>query len=273
MLKQPMSRETLNRVAPSVFAAHAWEGVSDKYTFVPTIEIIDRLRDEFNMVPIAASEAYTRKPGTRGFQRHHVRLASADMLAGREEMKVGDTFPTVSLINSHNTAAALAIEAGLYRLVCSNGLMLPDSMAQSVRVRHSGNVGDIIEGVYSVVEGANKMVEVVAEYQAIQLPYEAQLAFAKAATELRESTLPVRAEQLLLPRRMQDRNPSNTLAPKSDLYTTLNVVQENIVRGGQYSRNSTGRRTRTRAIADISADVRINKALFVLAESLKQQVR
>lgn len=266
---QVLNNDQLYRKAPSVFAVQPWEGVSDKYTFVPTIDIIDRLRAEANLVPITVREARSRTKG--GYQKHEVRLVDARALE-QGALVVGDTYPTVNLTNSHDTGAALSIDAGLYRLVCSNGMMLPDSMAQSVRVRHTGDLSDVIEGVFSVVGESQRMIDVVKEYQGIALPQEAQIAFATAALELRESTLPVTATQLLYPRRYQDRSDRDFALPKGDLYTTLNVVQENIIKGGQRSRAATGRRATTRGVADIALDHKVNKALFVLAEALKQQL-
>ena len=267
MAMQALSNNDLHAKAPSIFADAAWAGVSDRYTFVPTSTIIDRLRAEANLVPITARESRTRfSSGKQGFQRHEVRLVDARALEPGA-LIVGDTYPTVNLTNSHDTGAALAIDAGLYRLVCANGMMVPDSMAQSVRVRHTGDLSEVIEGVFSVVDEAQQLIEVVQEYQGIAMSQDAQFAFASAALELRDSTLPVTASQLLSPKRYQDQG--ERFLPKADLYTTLNVVQENLIRGGQRARTSTGRRMTTRGIADIGADQKLNRALFVLAEQMK----
>lgn len=255
---QTLSNEALRQRAPSVFAASPFHDVSDKYTFVDTASIIERLRGE-GLVPVSVRQARTRTPGKHGFQRHEVRLVEERLL--HSPKIVGGTYPQVCLTNSHDTSAALAIEAGLYRLVCSNGMMVPDQLAQSVRVRHTGDLHDVIEGVFSVVEESRELNSKIEEYQGIQLPLPARLAFASAALELRESTLPLTPDQILRPRRREDTG--------VDLYTTLNVVQEHLVKGGNRSRTATGRRTTTRAMTDISADQRLNKALWVLAEQLK----
>lgn len=267
-----LSNHTLASKAPSIFATEPWDGVSDKYTFVPTIDIIERLRAEANLVPITARQSRTRwGSGKNGYQKHEVRLVDARALT-QGVRNVGDAYPTVNLTNSHDTGAALAIDAGLFRLVCANGMMVPDNLAQSVRVRHTGDLGEVIDGVFSVVEESQNLLELVEEYRGIVVPKDAQVAFATAALELRESSLPVTAEQLLRPRRYEDRSAQDYSLPKPDLWTTVNVVQESLVRGGQVSKSSTGRRMRTRAIADIAQDQKLNKALFVLAEQLKQQL-
>lgn len=255
-----LDNETLFRRAPSIFATEPWSEVSDKYAFVSTSDIVNRLRSE-GLVPVSARQSVTRIPGKKGFAKHEVRFVDASTLATRQ---VGDVFPQVLLTNSHDRGSAFAVDAGLYRLVCANGMAVPDSIASSQKVRHTGNVGDVIEGVYRVVDESKALPQLVEEYSSILVPREAQLALASAALELRESSLPLEPHQLLAVRRYDDR--------KDDLWTVTNRIQENLVKGGLRSRTSTGRRTSTRAVSDIAQDLKLNKALFVLAEQLKAQL-
>ena len=69
--------------------------------------------------------------------------------------------------------------------------------------------------------------------------------------------------QLLRARRSEDRS--------SDLWTTFNRVQENTIKGGLSGRNKQGRRTTTRAVNGIDQDVKLNRALWVLAQALRTQ--
>ena len=55
---------------------------------------------------------------------------------------------------------------------------------------------------------------------------------------------------------------------RADVWTTYNVVQENLMRGGLSGRSTTGRNTRTRTIEAIREDVRINNCLWQLAMNL-----
>jgi hypothetical protein len=257
---QTLSNGQLFRAAPSVFATQPWSEVSDKYAFISTANIVERLRGE-GLVPVSARQSNTRLPGKRAFARHEVRFVDQRLV---DTHQVGGVFPQLLLTNSHDTGSAFAIEAGLYRLICSNGMAVPDGLVQSARVRHTGNLDDVIEGAFSVVEESKVLPEIIDGYSNIQLPRPAQIAFATAALELRDSILPLTADQLLRPRRRED--------TKADLWTTLNVVQENLVKGGLRSKTATGRRTSTRAVTDIAADLKLNRSLFVLAEALKAQL-
>jgi hypothetical protein len=71
---------------------------------------------------------------------------------------------------------------------------------------------------------------------------------------------PIQAEQLLRPRRMSDK--------AADLWTTFNVVQENVVKGGVPGRTARNQRTSTREITGIDQNVKINKALWMLADGM-----
>jgi hypothetical protein len=254
-----LSNDQLFRAAPSVFATEPWEEVSEAYRFIPTSEIVTRLADE-GFVPVKARQSRTRIAAKKEFTKHEVRFAHRSVLESGD-LVVGGTYPLAVLTNSHDRGSAFAIDAGMYRLACSNGMMLPQSFSSGVRVRHSGEVGNVIEGVFDVVEDLKELPAMIKEYSDIVLPREAQIAFASAALELRESALPLDPSQLLAVRRWDDK--------KDDLWTVTNRIQENLVKGGLRSRTATGRRTSTRAIADIAADQRLNKSLFVLAEQMK----
>ena len=97
-----------------------------------------------------------------------------------------------------------------------------------------------------------------------------RLALATGAATSRWEDLnkaPVNASMLLNPRRYGD--------DAKDLWTTLNTIQENVIRGGQrdYSRRRQhGRRIpKSRAIKGIDEDMKLNKALWEMAEVLRNR--
>ncbi|HAF2376717.1 TPA: DUF945 domain-containing protein, partial [Salmonella enterica] len=70
------------------------------------------------------------------------------------------------------------------------------------------------------------------------------------------------ATQILTPRRYEDR--------KDDLWSVFNRIQENLSKGGLPGRTAKGKRTHTRAVNGIDGDVRLNRALWVMAEQMQQ---
>lgn len=73
------------------------------------------------------------------------------------------------------------------------------------------------------------------------------------------------ATQILTPRRYEDR--------QDDLWTTYQRLQENLLKGGLSGRTAQGKRTHTRAVNGIDGDVKLNRALWVMAESLLESLK
>jgi hypothetical protein len=253
----PLTNDQLRRCAPSIFAEQPYEKMSDKYSFIPTIQVLDGLRKE-GFFPVYAGQSRTRSEEKRGYTKHVVRLRRAADL--ERSLSVGTQLPEVVLVNSHDGASAYQLMAGIYRLVCSNGMICGDTY-DKVSVRHSGDVlDDCIDGCVRVVEDAETALERANSWRDIRLSTLEQSLLARAALGVRygEDPAPITAEHLLLARRAPDLS--------DDLWTTTNRIQENLIRGGLRGRGSTGRRMTTRAIKSVSEDIRLNRAIMTLAE-------
>jgi len=151
----------------------------------------------------------------------------------------------------------------LFRYVCSNGLVIGDTYSD-VRVKHKGDVVDsVIEGAFTVLEEFETVNEQRDSMKSVLLNPAEQRIFAQSALSFRydEGLIPITEEQILAPRRREDSN--------GDLWTTFNKVQENIIKGGIPGRNANGR-TRTRTIQGIDQNVKLNRALWVLADEMRK---
>ena len=171
----------------------------------------------------------------------------------------------IILLNSHDGTSAYQMLSGVYRFVCQNGMVFGDTQ-NDVRMRHSGNVVDnVIEGAFRVLEDFETVDNSRESMQALTLTDGEQAAFARAALALKYDTetaaAPITESQLLRPRRIDDRAP--------DLWTTFNRVQENVIRGGLRGKSATGKRISTREVQGIDQNVKLNRALWVLAEAMR----
>ena len=238
----------------SLHAVQPSETVSEKYGFIPTSQVIARLERE-GFVPVRVQQARTRLETRKGFQKHIVRFRHVDYAA-----RVGDSIPEIVIMNSHDGSSAYKIMAGVYRLVCANGLIVGSSFAE-VSVRHTKNAAeDIIDASFKVIEALPAIQDGIEAMRLLKLEPEERSAFATAALTLRyPDAAPIRPAQLLEPRRNEDRS--------SDLWSTFNVVQEALIKGGQRVTDATTRR-RTRKLTGVSEDVRLNRALWTLAEEM-----
>lgn len=255
-----LSNDELNRRAPAAFADAAHDSRSARYAYIPTLRVIEALRDS-GFQPVRATQSNSRL-GRQCFTKHMISFARMD---GTQMLRVGDSVPQVNLVNSHDGTSAYNLIAGLYRLACNNGLMVADSCVQSVKVQHTGDiVGRVIEGSFAVIDGAVKAGAVAQRWGNILLTQREQNAFVDAAALLRwdEGTAPIAAERLITPKRDADIG--------DDLWRVFNRAQENLIGGGQRGRNAKNRRMTVRPVAAIDGNVKLNRALWSLAESMER---
>src|SRR5437867_1413583 len=236
--------------------------MSEKYRIFPTSHIVMSLMQEC-FLPVRAQQSRTRIEGKGDFTKHLLRFRHASMA----DSAVQSTVPEIVLINAHDGSSAYHLSLGLYRVVCLNGLVVKSAGIEDIRVRHSGReslIQEVIEGSYRIIDEAPKALAQVEQWQRLQLSPPEQEVLAEAALELRDSTLEVQPRALLAPRRWEDGDPSRD----RDLWRTLNVTQENLMRGGVQGRNEQGQRRRLRGVTSVDGDTRINRALWVLAERM-----
>lgn len=256
---RPLTDDELMRFVPSVFSQEKHESRSARYTYIPTITLLDSLRRE-GFQPFFACQTRVRDPERREHTKHMLRLRRAGQITGKQ-------VPEIILLNSHDGTSSYQMLPGLFRQVCQNGLICGETFGE-VRVPHKGDVvSQVIEGAYEVLGIFDRVEEKRDAMQSLMLPPPARQALAKAALTYRfgEDHHPVTEAQVLTPRRYEDYS--------DDLWTTYQRLQENLIKGGLSGRNAKGGRTHTRAVRGIDGDVKLNRALWVMAETMLEQFR
>ncbi|HBQ2124567.1 DUF932 domain-containing protein [Klebsiella pneumoniae] len=251
---RPLTTEELYRTVPSVFGNDKHESRSERYTYIPTITLLESLQKE-GFQPFFACQTRVRDISRREHTKHMLRLR-------REGHMTGKQVPEIILLNSHDGSSSYQMLPGLFRFVCQNGLICGQTFGE-VRVPHKGDVIEkVIEGAYEVLGLFDRMDEQRDAMQSLLLPVQAQQALASAALIYRfgEDHQPVTPAQILTPRRYEDDKP--------DLWTTYQRIQENLIKGGVAGRNAKGKRSHTRAVRGIDGDVKLNRALWVMAEAM-----
>ena len=258
--REALDNEALFRHVPSVFAREAHGSRSDRYVYVPTIEIVEGLRRE-GWFPFFAVQAVPRDGGRHGHAKHMLRLRRDGGIGKPEAAEV-------IIVNSHDGTSAYQMFAGVLRFVCTNS-MIAGERFEEVRVPHKGGIQDqIIEGVYTVAEDFPRLIDATETMKDTRLSRDEQQVLAEASLVARygEEESPVRADQIIAPRRREDVGQS--------LWQTFNVIQENLIRGGIDGRRQTSdgriRRSRTRPINGIDQNVGLNRALWTLAEGMQR---
>ena len=259
---QPLSEDQMRSAAPSIFAEGKHASRSERYTYIPTIDVLRGLRKE-GFEPFMVAQGASRIEGKAEYTKHMIRMRHAGQVQTRPEAN------EIILINSHDGASSYQMLAGMFRFVCCNGLVV-GKVVEDIRIPHKGNVqGEVIEGAFRVLDEFEAAQQSAEGMKALTLQPEEQGAFATAALALRfgertedQPLPPISAEQLIEARRPEDLGRS--------LWTTFQRVQENVMRGGQIGRSAQGRRLHTRPVGSIDRGVTLNRALWVLAEEMRK---
>ena len=268
-----LTEDELRKMAPSIFATTAHESRSERFQPIPTIEVLRGLMAE-GFMPVGAKQSRTRDEGKADFTKHLIRLRRLD---DDVTHRVGDTVCEILLKNANDGTSAYDLMAGLFRIRCLNSLVAQTGTIDSVKVRHTGDVaGQVIDGTYRVLEEAHRALAAPQDWAQVQLNKDERQIFAEAAHMIRFGDADGQIEgagkaiapvQLLKPRRADDRDP--------DLWTTFNVAQENVIRGGISAWAPAeplrrARRVTARAVNGIDQDIKLNKALWVLTQRMAE---
>jgi hypothetical protein len=254
-----LTDDQIIRVAPSIFAPEPHGSRSERYAYIPTIDVLNGLRKE-GFEPFAVVQSRCRLEGKSEFTKHLIRMRHVDTIMAPQANEI-------VLLNSHDGTSSYQMLAGCFRFVCQNGMVAGD-IIQDLRIGHRGDVqSNVIEGAYTVLKGFEKVDESREIMQQTRLSQEEQAVFARSALMLRYDIedggkAPIQADQLLRPHRREDTG--------TDLWSTFNVVQENALKGGLRGRTAANARTTTRAVTGISQDLKLNQALWALAEGMRQ---
>jgi len=255
---RPLSDDRIRAVVPSIFADAPHGSRSDRYAYIPTSTVLTKLRQE-GFEPFMVCQTRVRNEDRREYTKHLIRLRHASQINGSEANEV-------ILLNSHDGTSSYQMLAGLFRFVCHNGLVCGDTTAD-IRVPHKGDVaGRVIEGAYKVLQGFGQVQQSRDAMRAITLDTGETEILARSALALKyddpDKPAPVTESQLLAPRRFDDRKP--------DLWSAFNRIQENMIKGGLSARTALGRRQRTREVQGIDQNLRLNRALWMLADGMRQ---
>ena len=258
----PLAEDLMRQAAPSIFAEGKHASRSERYTYIPTIEVLRGLRKE-GFEPFMVAQSKSRIEGKTDFTKHMIRMRLAGQVEAKPEAN------EIILINSHDGASSYQMLAGVFRFVCCNGLVV-GTVFNDIRIPHKGNIqDDVIEGAFRVLDEFEAVDASADGMKALTLKPDEQRAFATAALALRygernegQPSAPITVDQLFEARRPEDLGHS--------LWTTFQRVQENALRGGQRGRSVQGRRMQTRTVGSIDRSVSLNRALWVLAEEMRK---
>jgi hypothetical protein len=253
-----LTREEIQVKAPAVASTQAASNVSDKYVHVPTMDLVDdmaKLGWQVSDVKQVGS-----KKGMQAFKKHLVIFRNPEIVVKSDD---GETvYPQILLSNSHDGLSSFQFRAGLFRLVCTNGLVISTKDFGAMSIRHKGySFEELKKTVFELVEKLPVTIETLNKFREVTLTEEQKVEFALSAIGIRfgENGAEVQVEELLKPIRKEDEG--------DELWQVFNVIQEKLSRGGFKYKASTGRNKTARSIKNFNRDIELNEQLYELAES------
>jgi hypothetical protein len=254
----PITLDQAREKAPAIFATSPAPTIkSPKYQFTPTFEVIDHMKS----MGYELTNAKQSKSGVdlrKNWGIHITEFQHPDLYIKDPEGAI-EARPTVVLLNSHDGTRPLQFEMGLFRLVCSNGLIIKDKDMGSFRERHTKyNFQEVKDLIDSKVSGLKAVVGKISQWNMVEMTDKQRYQFAVEALALRLNTdrQPEQYEvlDLLTAKRKIDEQPT--------LWHTYNTVQENIIKGGFQLNNR-----QARAINNPVEDFVLNQGLWQLADA------
>lgn len=254
-----LTKEQMKQKASSIFTTTSSPETSKKYSHIPTEKIVD----DMELLGWGVSDCKQIKSRTKesiGFQKHLIVFRNNDIVINGED---NDTvFPQILLTNSHDGKNAFTFTAGLFRMICENGLVITTQEFENVKIRHMGYNFEVLqEMIKKMVEKLPLTVESMNKFKQIQLGQEQALDFAKKALKIRFSeeemkTIKVDLNELVFPTRPEDKG--------TDLWSTFNVVQEKLIHG-MFNYQYGVKKRKARKIKNFQQDMKLNQGLYNLA--------
>ena len=265
-----LTKDQIKKECPLAFATEPTNpGVSNRYLFVNTETIIDDL-DKLGWKPVMATQRKGRG-GSTIFSKHMISFQNPDiMIKGKDG---DDAFPRIIMTNSHDGFNAFQFKVGIYRLVCSNGLVIADEEFSDFKIRHKGyTFSELRDVVTKAVKSLPAKVKVLNKMKNRELTQDEKNKLALDSMLIRAGIKPgskeakkfdydeETIEDILEPTRDEDKG--------NDLWKVFNIVQEKVTQGG-FSAALRGAKVRkVRKIKSFEKDLKINQELFKLATAL-----
>lgn len=249
------NEELIRQYAPAAFATQPESGrVSDRYSFLPTTDILEILQDE-GWTAWKAQQVNPRS-WSKDHAKHIIRFRHEDMTT--QNFGVGDSFPEILLINAHNGLGGYQLRAGVFRLICSNGMVISENDFGTIQLRHIGfDPSQVVDASRQVIMNASNITSKIETWSGTTMSERSKDDFFADAARLRwhnpdDSII----QSVATARRGEDTG--------NDLWSVFNVAQENVIRGG-FVNGRSGRVARE--ITNIKKNVDLNSQLWDLASA------
>lgn len=264
-----MTKEEIQKACPLAYRTEPTRKVSDKYVMANTATVIDDM-EKLGWKVVEAKQRKASKRGNGTYSYHMISFQHPDVHVMKTidgEAQV-DCYPRIILTNSHDGLNCFRFMVGLYRMVCSNGLVIATDQMSDLKIRHIyydfNALREILAQAIGQVEmklsRMGKAVQtILSEEQKRDLALKA-LAIRKnqKVEEMVVNTNTL--DNMLEPVRQEDEGDS--------LWNVFNVLQEKVVKGGfgEVNIQNEQKVRKVRPVKSFVKDLWINQRLWEAME-------
>jgi hypothetical protein len=268
-----LSMDDLRKACPAAFKTTPTNpDVSERYVHANTATVVNDLA-KLGWYPVQAKQCRPKKnsKGIRSFhmiafQNPDVKICKPVTNVAGETTEVVDSYPRIILTNSHDGFNSFKFMVGLFRLVCSNGLVMCSDEMVNMSIRHINYDFETLRFVVTnAIEQVPYIVNTMNTMKNTKLSENEKRELATAVVKIRkdiednekftidEATI----MDILEPVRDEDNS--------DDLWTIFNICQEKMIKGGFQSTGKNDKVRKQRKITSIKKDVEYNQRLWEIA--------
>jgi hypothetical protein len=265
-----LSNDDIKKMCPmALHTAPTNPNVSDRYVQANTMTVIEDLA-KLGWYPVQAKQCRPKKNSSGIHSFHIVAFQNPDvriMKTLENGEKVVDAYPRIILTNSHDGFNSFKFMVGLYRTICSNGLVVCSQEFANISIRHINyDFEELRKIVATTIEQVPNIVGKMNTMRTITLNDEQKTAIATEVIKIRQDVAPEEQievdtetiEDILTPIREEDN--------ANDLWTIFNICQEKLIKGGFQRKSRNNKMRRQRPITSIKKDIDYNQRLWETAE-------
>lgn len=263
-----MTKEEMHEKAPYIFATKPTRGtVSERYTLASTETVIDDMAKLGWGVTECKQQRADKRNSGRSF--HMVAMQNPNVYIENENGGV-EGYVRIILQNSHDGFHSFKFMVGIYRCICSNGLVIATQQFQNVSIRHINYDFEELRRIVALaVDASRGTVEVMNKMQETVLTDKQKEDFAVKAVAIRKGIkegdkMPKLSQEelkdILEPVRSEDEG--------NDLWSVYNVLQEKVMKGDfHFGKTKLGKKRKARPITGAAKDIEVNQKLFEAANA------
>lgn len=256
-----LSEAQIRESAPQVYTKAPYDKTSKKYTFIPTYQIIEDMK-KLGWEVCQAVSMNTSDKVQREFGKHMIKFYNPAIFIADESGGV-DAYPQILIMNNHRGWGRFKFEIGVFRLVCSNGLVVKDKDMGSFVMRHLGYSFDELKTlVNKAVVSLPGIVQKINILSGKEMTQKEMQEFAKKALQVRLGEERICSDNEI----RQVLNSTRKEDDGTNLWRVFNRVQEHLIKGGFETDGTNGSSRKVRKITNMLKDVELNQKLWSLAE-------